>query len=113
MIEPLFHDHGFEESLPYIALGAHSKYEHSTAFNVGINFKIFHTFSATEKYKQGSGSNQTTHPSFWGGEVGIPFIWYLGSKKCWDIQIEPYVLKLTFSQEQNVYGSRLLFGYRF
>lgn len=113
MVEPLFHHHGFKETLPYVALGARSKYEHSSIFNVGINFKIFHTIAAEEKYKQRDGSNYTRHPSFFGGEIGVPLTCYLGTKKRWDIQIEPYLLMLSFSQTQNVYGSRLLFGYRF
>lgn len=49
----------------------------------------------------------------WGGEVGVPFIWWMGAAKRWDAQLEPYFLTFQFSERQNLYGLRLLFGYHF
>jgi hypothetical protein len=53
------------------------------------------------------------HSNMWGGEIGLPLVWHVSSRQRWDIQLEPYFLKLNFSEIQNIYGTRLLFGYRF
>ncbi len=113
MVEPLFHSQGFKERLPYIAVGIRSIYECSSVFNVGINFKVFHTVAAKEKYKQYHGSSYTRHPSFFGAEFGVPLQWFLGLKKRWNVQLEPYFLQLTFSEAQTAYGMNASLGYRF
>lgn len=107
------HNHqGFEENLPYATAGVHSKYTLGPRFNIGFNLKAFHTFGADQRFKF-KGGRKETHENMWGGEISIPFIWQIGSNKRWDIQLDPYFLKLDFSEVQNVYGMRLLFGYRF
>jgi hypothetical protein len=48
-----------------------------------------------------------------GGEIGVPLTWCPGLGKRWNIQLEPYFRSLDFSEVQNIYGTRLLFDYRF
>ena len=107
------HNHqGFKESLPYGTGGVRAKYAFSTVFDINLNLKIFGTFDAEQRFKYKGGTSKD-HDNMWGGEIGIPFIWHVGSAKRWDIQLIPYFLKLDFSKVQNIYGTSLLFGYRF
>lgn len=106
------HHHHFSAGTSYFGLGAHSRYEVSEVFNLGVNFKIFSAFDRDEKWRF-LGLKRVTHDGLWGGEIGIPLIWRVGPQKRWDIQLEPYFLKLDFAEVQNIYGTRLLFGYRF
>jgi len=103
---------GFKENLTYVSAGVFSRYAFNTTFNIGINLKVFKTIDADQKFKYHRGE-VTSHHYMWGGEAGIPFVWCVGTTKRWDIQLEPYFLKLDFSDVQNVYGTRLIFGYRF
>ena len=68
--------------------------------------------NAEQQFKFEDGK-RTKHNNMWGGEIGVPLGWHIGTTKRWDIQLEPYFLKLDFSEVQNIYGTRLLFGYRF
>lgn len=104
--------HHFDESISYLGGGVRSRYELSKSFNLGVNFKIFSSMYREEKWRF-LRLKRVTHNGLWGGEIGIPLIWRVGSKKRWDIQLEPYFLKLTFVEVQNIYGTRLIFGYRF
>ncbi len=105
----------FNESMVYYTAGMRSLLELSHSFNLGLNWKIFRTTDTEQKFKYlfaGQTIKPTDHNNMWGGEIGVPLIWHLGCAKRWDIQLEPYFLKLTFSEPQNIYGTRLLFGYR-
>lgn len=106
------HHYHFDESFSYITGGVRSKYEFNPRFSLGFNFKIFASIY-TEQIFRLHGIKQKSHHGLWGGEAGVPFIWYIGSSKRWDIQLEPYFLSLKLSEKQNIYGTRLLFDYRF
>jgi hypothetical protein len=106
------HHHRFDNGFSYLGGGIHSRYEVSRAFNVGLNLKIFSSMYHEEKFRF-LGVKKTTHNGLWGGEIGVPLIWRIGSHKRWDIQLEPYFLKLDFSEVQNAYGLRLLFDFCF
>lgn len=103
-----FYDNGFS----YLGGGVRSRYEVSRAFNVGLNLKIFSSMYHEEKFRF-LGVKEKTHNGLWGGEIGVPLIWRLGSHKRWSMRFEPYFLKLDFSEAQNVYGTRLLFDFCF
>lgn len=107
------HNHqGFKETLPYLTAGVRSTYLFNATFTCGVNAQILHTFSAEQEFKY-KGGKVTTHHNMWGGEIGVPLAWHVGATKRWDIQLEPYFLKLDFSETQNMYGAKVLFGYRF
>jgi len=105
---PCFH---FHESMVYYAAGMRSVVELNHFFNLGLNWKIFRIDDAERKIEYLL-REYAEFDNTWGCEIGVPFIWRLGSSKRWDIQLEPYFLKLAFSELQNIYGTRLLFGYR-
>jgi len=106
----------FSECMFYYAAGMRSVFELSQFFTMGLNWKVFHTDDTEQKIKfllDGRKIKYTDRDNMWGGEIGVPFVWHIGSTKRWDVQLEPYFLKLDFSELQNIYGTRLLFGYRF
>jgi hypothetical protein len=110
------HHFHFREVMLYYAVGMRSLFELSHLFSLGVNWKVFHTTDTEQKFKylfMGHIIKSKDHDNMWGGEIGIPLIWHVGSTKRWEIQLEPYFLKLNFSEVQNIYGTRLLFGYRF
>jgi hypothetical protein len=106
------HDMGFQQRMAYVAGGIRSQAEVNNNLNIGINLKVFRTYSTTRKFTIGCATCREDH-NMWGGEIGVPFIWRMGSAKRWDAQLEPYFLKFQFSERQNLYGLRLLFGYHF
>ena len=76
----------------------------------GAPAEIFRTLgikqTATLKHE-----TATNHTNDWGCSIGAPLTFRLSPG--WDMQLNPYFLRLLFSQTQNIYGSTLLFGYRF
>ena len=106
------HHHNFDNGFSYLGGGLRSRYEVSRVFNVGLNLKIFSSMYHEEKLRF-LGIKKKTHNGLWGGEIGVPLLWHLGLRKRWNIQLEPYFLKLDFSETQNVYGTRLLFDFCF
>lgn len=103
---------GFMEDLPYLSAGMRSQYGVAPFFDLGLNLQLFWMFNVRKEF---------SHERFflrevsneWGGEIGVPFVWHVGSTKKWDIRLEPYFLRLLFSEQQNIYGTHILFGYRF
>lgn len=106
------HHHHFDEKMSYLGAGVRSRYEFSQTFNLGVNAKVFSAIYRDERWRF-VGLKRVNHDGLWGGEIGIPLTWRVGTKKKWDIQLEPYFLKLDFAEVQNIYGTRILFGYRF
>ena len=106
------HYHHFDDGMSYLGGGIRSQYEISQIFNLGFNFKIFSATYREEEFRF-LGIKRYNHHGLWGGEIGVPLIWHVGSHRLWDIQLEPYFLKLDFSEVQNAYGLRMLFGYCF
>lgn len=104
------------EILLYVAAGMRSLFDFNQSFSMGLNLKLLFAPSAEREFKyryEGNKKRLRENENMWGGEIGVPFVWYIGSTKRWEIQLEPYFLKLDFSEVQNIYGTRLLFGYRF
>jgi|SRR5579862_3911046 len=104
--------HYFHGGMCYFTGGVKYKQEITPAFTIGLNAKVLVSHYTHEKFRFWH-IKRYNHHGRWGGEVGVPFIWYLGSAKKWNIQLEPYFLSLDFSEVQNIYGTRLLFDYRF
>jgi hypothetical protein len=110
------HHFHFRESMVYYAAGIRSLFDLNQSFSLGLNLKVFRTDDTEQKFKylfMGHKIKHVEHDNMWGGEIGVPCMWHIGSAKKWKIQLEPYFLKLDFSEVQNIYGTRLLFGYLF
>lgn len=110
------HHFHFRESMVYYAAGMRSLFDLNRLFSLGLNLKVFRTDDTEQKFKylfMGHKIKHVEHDNMWGAEIGIPCVWHVGSTKKWEIQLEPYFLKLDFSEVQNIYGTRLLFGYLF
>ena len=105
----------FRESMVYYAAGMRCLFELSRIFSIGLNWKAFRTDATEQRFKyvlMGQTITDKDYNDMWGGEIGVPLIWNIGATKRWNIQVEPYFLKLDFSEVQNIYGSRFLFGCR-
>lgn len=110
------HSFHFREVMLYYAIGMRSLFELNRSFSLGVNFKAFRTDDTEQKFRyksMGHIRHLKNRDDFWGGEIGLPFVWYLGNARRWNVLLEPYFLKLDFSERQNIYGTRFLFGYRF
>jgi hypothetical protein len=104
--------HYYEELMSYLTGGVKWRQDITPTFSTGLNAKIFASYQTTDKFRFWH-IKRHNHHGRWGGEIGVPLIWYLGPSKKWNIQFEPYFLKLTFAEVQNIYGTRLLFDCRF
>jgi hypothetical protein len=51
--------------------------------------------------------------TFWGFETALPLRWLLGSSNRWDLEFEPYLLKLNLNSPQTIVGARFMLGYSF
>lgn len=106
------HDNHFNEDTGYLTGGVKYKQQITSSFTVGLNAKVLVSDNTHDEFRFGHLKRYNSHGR-WGGEVSIPLIWCLGSAKKWNMQLEPYFLSLDFSEVQNIYGTRLLFDYRF
>jgi hypothetical protein len=101
----------------YYEGGVRCQHEITPSFTFGLNLKILRSTDVDKRYEHSYGNGRIKRrvqgENMWGGEIGVPLIWHVGSAKRWDIQLEPYFFTLDFSGVQNMYGTRLLFGYRF
>ncbi len=105
------HGHnGFKEALGYLSGGLRTQFECTSACLVALNAEIFRTLgvkkSATLEHEK-----VTDHTNGWGCSIGTPLTFRLSPG--WDMQLNPYFLRLLFSETQNIFGTTLLFGYRF
>jgi len=110
------HHFHFRESMVYYTGGMRSLFELNCLFSLGMNWKVFRTDDTEQKFKylfMGNKIKRTDHDNMWGGELGIPLVWHIGCTNRWEVQLEPYFLKFDFSEVQNIYGARLLFGCSF
>lgn len=113
LLDPQKHPNkGYKEEISYLSAGLRSKYAVSKRFNIGANLKVLRIIEKEQKLNfEGQKHKKVTNT--WGGELGIPFTWFLGCTQKWDLQIEPYLLRLDRAEKQTSYGARLLLGYRF
>ncbi len=98
-IRPQF-DNNFHTNWFYGAAGLRVNQQFSDNFDVGFNIKAMHAFAGNIK-------------NFWGYEAALPLTWHVGTSKKWDIQFQPYLLKLDADSRGQILGARLLAGYSF
>ncbi len=103
---------GYDMTMLYAAGGIRAKYDVTPSLNIGLNAKAF--FGSAAKYFRFLNSDQLKDSYVsWGGEIGVPLDWSLGVSRSWDLEVEPYFLKLSLKEKQYGIGSRVLFGYHF
>ncbi len=106
----------FRERMSYYAAGMRSLFELRPDFSWGLNWKVFRTDDTEQKFQYKTNTATITiknNTKMWGGEIGLPLTWEIGCHNRWNMELEPYFLKLAFSELQNIYGARLGFRYRF
>ena len=90
--------------------GYRFKFDIHPTFSIGQNTKLFRVTSATLRANHHTVRLERDFNA-WGCELSLPLIWSLDPN--WSFQIEPYYLRFDFSSNQNILGSRFLFGYHF
>jgi hypothetical protein len=105
------HGHnGFKEAMGYISGGMRTQFECTPICLIALNTEFLKTLGMKQTVQLG-GSKVTNRPNGWGCNIGVPLTFRMS--RGWDSQITPYFLRQLFSQNQNIYGINLLFGYRF
>ncbi|MBX9744881.1 MAG: hypothetical protein K2X08_06705 [Chlamydiales bacterium] len=105
------HGHnGFKEGMGYISGGVRTQFEWTPICFVALNAEFFKTLGMKQIIQLGE-SKVTNRPNGWGCNIGTPLT--LRISRGWEAQVTPYYLRQLFSQNQNIYGINLLFGYRF
>jgi hypothetical protein len=101
---------GFKELMGYLSGGVRTRFECTPRCLIGLNAEVFRTLGNEQSITL-KGEKVTDHTNGWGCNVGVPLTIRLS--RGWDMQFTPYFLRLLFSETQNIYGTSLLFGYRF
>lgn len=82
-------------------------------FDVGFNVKAMYSFAGQGRLRVYSKTIKQHMRNTWGYEIGMPFTWHVGESKNWDLQFQPYLLKLDVNSISNIVGARLQAGYSF
>ena len=99
----------------YGAAGLRTNYHFADNFDLGLNVKAMYAFAGKIK-----NIGEAAHFSwkedlkhFWGYEIAFPFSWKMGTGNTWDIQFQPYLLKLDTNEVSEFFGVRFQAGYSF
>lgn len=84
----------------------------SPSFTSGINIKLIYSWGIIQTFQNEEITAINMHPE-WGTELSLPLYWHIADSGGWDIKVEPYFLKLSFSDTQNIYGTRVSLGINF
>lgn len=100
----------------YAALGFKMNYVFGPVFTAGINLKGMSAFYMEQKFRKHNivGSDHRARDNL-GYEVALPLSWKIGdpSNQNWNVELQPYYLKLNTKTASNVAGLRFTFGYTF
>lgn len=97
----------------YGAVGLRISQQFYKYFDIGCNLKAMYTFAGQLCVEKESNTFKEPVKKTWGYEIALPLTWYIDISKKWDIQCEPYLLKLDVNTRNEILGIRLLAGYNF
>lgn len=111
----------FSELLGYLTAGALISYSLSPTLQIGCSLKTLRIFYSREtmswdsQYKDcTSQETRKNKDSSWGYEFGVPLTWHSTKIPSFDLQLEPYYLKLKTKRGKiKGYGVRFTLGSRF
>ena len=95
----------------YGAAGLRATQEFCENFDVGFNLKAMYAFAGRRTGSRGQVKENVRN--VWGYEVALPLTWHVGASKKWDLQFQPYLLKLDVNSISHIWGARLEAGYSF
>ncbi len=91
----------------YVAAGASGSYPFSDMLDVGFGFKLIrHLYSTQEEILNGDSTESKLHAR-WGYEVMVPVKATLGKGSQWNVQAEPFLLKIDTTRAATVMGARV------
>jgi hypothetical protein len=106
----------FTQNWLYAALGVKANYVVGPVFTFGVNVKGMSAFYLSQKFRKHNivGSEHTARDNL-GYEIALPFSWKIGTPgdRSWNVDLQPYYLKLNTKTAANVAGLRMTFGYLF
>jgi hypothetical protein len=112
----------YREAWLYGALGLKLNCVFTPIFTAGLDVKGMKTFYLNQYIQTRKLSHNKKKKicvrhrnvsNIFGYGISLPFSWKMGDTKAWDIQFEPYYLKLSTKSDLNVAGAHLTFGYLF
>lgn len=106
------HNRGVREGWLYLSSGLRSLFNVNDVFSMGINLKATKSVVGYTQFCNHDLSIKENR-YFWGGEIGVPFVWSFNPARSWTFQLEPYWGRLNFSQNQQVLGSKFLINAQF
>ena len=103
----------FYQNEPYILIGGLFHHSWSSIFESGFLIKLLYSWRLFQFYVSNDVLSAGRIQTAWGTEVALPLYWHIADSGGWDVKLEPYFLKLSFSDTQNIYGTRLSLGINF
>lgn len=95
----------------YGAAGLKMNQRFSENFDIGFNLKAMYAFA--ERLKTNWYHSSFELKNHWGYEVGLPLTLHVGESKKWDLQFQPYLIKLDVNRGSHIIGARMEAGYNF
>lgn len=108
-----FNDPNHSINWLYVAVGLRGDQQFLDNFDVGFRLKGMYTFAGSRKTTSWDESNIVSLKNTWGYEFSLPFTWHLDCDRKWDIQLQPYLLKLNVKGTNLILGARVEAGYVF
>jgi len=101
--------HEGSSDVSYAALGFRIEHQFTKAFFTGCYVKALYNFHKRQSVSGLGSFCDKSHD--WGYEVEIPLRFQLDRSGTWDLQLQPYILKLSASEGTTGIGSRVVIGY--
>jgi hypothetical protein len=102
----------YSRNYVYVTAGIKSDYCFNDIFHVGLNLKLLRIFFWNYRVKNTKKSGGFRNGVI-GYEFGLPIAVHLGACRKWDLQFEPFFLKLDAQYSEKIIGARLNCGYWF
>ena len=110
---PQFNDDTLSTNWFYAAIGLRGDQQFLENFDIGFHLKGIYTFAVKCKMRMWSKTIIASLKNTWGYEFSLPFTWHLDCAQKWDIQLQPYLLKLDVRSVSQILGARIEVGYVF
>ncbi|NGX40141.1 MAG: hypothetical protein KR126chlam1_01484 [Chlamydiae bacterium] len=107
---PQFNEGNRSTNWFYAAVGLRGNQQFLENFDIGFHVKGMFRFAIMRNRRM---RPITFLDNFWGYEFSLPFTWHVDCAQKWDIQLQPYLLKLDVNCAGQFIGTRIQVGYVF
>jgi len=102
----------YVENWLYATGGLRFDFLWNDSFDFGLNLKAMRSLAYEQKVNFHK-VHSHDHSNNWGYGIDVPLTWRLGETRQWNIQLDPYFLKLNCKSSENIWGGSLNVGYLF